>query len=306
MRRTLEAPKWDPGKVSTSDRLGCYFRLIRLEHTLFSLPFAYAGALLSGYPVDAIDILLISLAVFGLRSAGMAYNDIVDKDIDILNPRTCNRPLVKGVVSLHDAWMTVFIGSTIYFISAFFLNIYAFILSPFLWLIIMTYPYAKRWHCFPHFHLGLALGMVVFGGAVGVSGKAVSTLFEALEAVPYIYIIAIMFWVAGFDIIYSIMDVGFDLKYGLGSIPARFGVDSARYIALSLHVLSLASLICGYFIYNLGLIGLSTILLTTILIGYQHLITMRNLLNIPKAFNINLAISIIISVGIVVAKASIL
>ena len=298
-------PKWDPGKVSSRRRLSLYMKLIRIEHTLFSLPFAYAGALLSGVPTIS-DVILIGLAVLGLRTAGMAYNNIADIDIDSQNPRTMNRPLVRGVISLREAWMIVVVGSILYFVSAALLNYYAFILSPLLWLVIMTYPHAKRWHSFPHLHLGLSLGMVVFGGAVAVVGKSASSIASVLESVPYVYIIAVALWVSGFDILYSIMDIDFDRALGLGSVPAVYGVDKARIIALAMHLISISFLILGYVIYGLGLIGLLTTLVASILMIYQHLLAMKSLSNIPKAFNMNLAISLIISFGIVAAKAFIL
>jgi|Deesub1362A_J573_1020465.scaffolds.fasta_scaffold00008_77 4-hydroxybenzoate polyprenyltransferase len=300
-----DVPRWDPGKVSSRRKLSLYMKLIRIEHTLFSLPFAYAGALLSGIPTIA-DIILICLAVLGLRTAGMAYNNIADIDIDSQNPRTMNRPLVRGVVSPREAWMIVVIGSILYFISAALLNFYAFLLSPLLWMVIMTYPHAKRWHSFPHLHLGLSLGMVVFGGAVAVIGKSASSIVLVLESVPYVYILAVALWVSGFDILYSIMDIEFDRAMGLGSVPAVYGVDKARIIALAMHLMSISFLVLGYVIYGLGLIGLLTTLLASSLMIYQHLLAMESLSNIPRAFNMNLAISLIISFGIVAAKAFIL
>jgi len=299
-------PRWDPGKTGSRGKLSSYLKLVRLEHTLFSLPFAYAGALLSVDLPTPTEIILIGLAVLGLRTAGMAYNNIADRDIVVLNPRTRSRPLASGIVSMKEAWIIVALGSILYFISAALLNIYALILSPFLWIIIMTYPHAKRWHSFPHLHLGLSLGMVVFGGAVAVSGRFYLNIADVLGAVPYIYIAAVMLWVAGFDILYSIMDIDFDKAYELGSVPAAYGVDMARYIALSLHILSIASLLIGLFIYRLGIIGLATTVIASILMLYQHLLTMESLLNIPKAFNLNLVISLIISLGIITAKAFIL
>lgn len=300
-----DIPKWDPGKVSSRGRLSLYMKLVRIEHTLFSLPFAYAGALLSGVPTIG-DIILIGLAVLGLRTAGMAYNNIADIDIDSQNPRTMSRPLVRGEVSLREAWMIVVIGSILYFVSAALLNFYALILSPLLWLVIMTYPHAKRWHSLPHLHLGLSLGMVVFGGAVAVVGKNAPSIAMVLESIPYIYILAVALWVSGFDILYSIMDIDFDRAMGLGSIPAVYGVDKARVIALAMHLMSISFLVLGYIVYGLGLIGLLTTLLASVLMIYQHLLAMESLSNIPKAFNMNLAISLIISFGIVAAKAFIL
>uniref|UniRef100_A0A7J3ZIR2 4-hydroxybenzoate octaprenyltransferase n=1 Tax=Fervidicoccus fontis TaxID=683846 RepID=A0A7J3ZIR2_9CREN len=299
MELTSGLPAWDPGRVAERNKVRALLRLVRLEHTLFSLPFAYAGALLSGYGLTGKDAVLIALAVLGLRSAGMSFNNIADLDIDRENPRSKNRPLVTGAVSIREAWLVALIGSALYFASAAMLNPYALALSPLLWAIVITYPYAKRVHWIPHLHLGLALGMVVFGGAIAASGDSVSSLVEALKTVPYVYVAAVTLWVAGFDVIYSIMDLDFDRRADLGSIPARLGIGGALLSALLMHALSVALLLAGCLIYNLGLLGIAATTLGALVIAYQHVLVRRGLSNIPKAFNLNLAVSIIISVGVV-------
>ncbi len=290
---------WDPGRVSKRSRINAILRLIRIEHTIFSLPFAYVGAILSGYSFSVYDAILIAFAVFGLRTASMAYNNIADLEIDRKNPRSCKRPLVIGAVKLRDAWMLVLIGSLIYFISSALLNRYALILSPIPWIFAMTYPYAKRLHNFPHIHLGLVLGLAVCGGAVAASGDEVKSIFEALLSIPILYVIAVVLWVAGFDVVYSLLDVEFDRAFGLGSIPAKFGEKNARLIALTFHIISIVLLFLGCVVYNLSLIGIASITFASVLMVYQHYIARTN---IPKAFNLNLIISIVISFGIIIDK----
>ncbi|WP_297523073.1 UbiA family prenyltransferase, partial [Thermococcus sp.] len=124
---------FDPGEVSKASRFHALMRLVRIEHTLFSLPYAYVGALLSGFHVTWVEIILMSFALLGLRTAALAYNNIADIDIDSLNPRTWNRPLIKGAVKISDAWWLVVVGSVLYFVSAVLLNFWTALLSPIPW-----------------------------------------------------------------------------------------------------------------------------------------------------------------------------
>ncbi len=272
-------------------------RLVRIEHTLFSLPYAYLGALI-GVHVTIRIIILVTLAVFGLRIAAMSYNNIADLDIDRLNPRSRNRPLVSGAVSLKEAWVLVIIGSTLYYLSAALLNRIALILSPILWIVAMSYPHAKRLHNYPHLHLGLTLGLVVFGGTIASYGQRAEGVFDALIHVPWDLVIAVSCWVAGFDAIYSIMDVDFDKNYGLGSVPARHGIKGALYFSTLCHTVFLTLL--GYTLlrYMLGLIGLVSYISTIILIIYeQWLVYRKGLGEVPRAFNLNLLIGLVVGIG---------
>ncbi len=292
---------WDPGRLKGRGKAKAIVRLLRLEHTLFSLPFAYAGAAVA-YPESLRDprvLTLIALAVLGLCSAGMAYNNIADLDIDKLNPRTNKRPLVTGSVTVKEAWLIVVIGSILYYASAAMLNRYALLLSPFLWIATITYPHAKRLHWLPHLHLGLVLGLVVFGGAIAAYGGRASSLADALSRVPWEYVAAVTFWVAGFDVYYAIMDLDFDRKHGLGSVPARLGVNAALKISLAFHALFLVLLAASIPIRGLGGPALVGLVLAVILVAYQHALVRRSLDLIPKAFNVNLALGAIISVSII-------
>ncbi|BAN90454.1 prenyltransferase [Aeropyrum camini SY1 = JCM 12091] len=273
-------------------------RLVRIEHTIFSLPFAYVGALLSGYPFTLADAILMAAAVVGLRLAGMAYNNIADLDIDRLNPRTMRRPLVVGAVTMREAWAIVALGSAIYFASAALLNKYALLLSPLVLAIALTYPHAKRIHPLPHLHLGVVLGSVVFGGAVAASGDEASSLAEVLRSVPWLYVAAVSLWVAGFDTIYSIMDIDFDRNHGLKSIPAAIGEKGALAASLAMHAASIALFAMGVEAYDLGAIATaSTALTASVIILVQ---TMAWLGRVKESFNLNLAVPILIGIGIII------
>ena len=283
--------------VRSQGRLHALARLIRVEHTLFGLPYAYLGGLLGG-SMTLRELLLITLAVFGLRTAAMAYNNIADLDIDRLNPRSSKRPLVTGAASMRDAWLLVAFGSILYYLSAALLNKYALILSPILWIVAMTYPHAKRYHSFPHIHLGLTLGLVVFGGTIATYGDVAKSLYDALARVPWDLVVAVTCWVAGFDVIYSIMDVEFDRRLRLGSIPARYGERRAIQASTLCHAVYLAILGLAIPRYGLGLVGIATYIVTAALIAYeQYLVYREGFEAIPRAFNTNLLVGVVVGIG---------
>ncbi len=291
---------WDPGET----KKGGFFsllRLLRIEHTLFSLPFAYMGAFLSGHP-SFRELIWISIAVFALRSAAMAFNNIADLQIDRLNPRSAKRPLVTGSVSPESAWLIVVLGSLIYFLSAYELNLPSFIMSPIPLVLALSYPYAKRIHSWPHIHLGLVLALVILGGSFGVLGNTSSNILFIFSKVPWAFMIAIIFWVAGFDIVYSVMDIDFDRKMKLGSVPARYGTNFAKKISIVFHVIMFVLLLIGIQMYNLGYIAYLSIILAAILTFYGHLMVNKSMKNIKFFFNLNLAVGVIVSVGCILGK----
>lgn len=302
MDETEKKKRWDPGEVKKKSALHYAMRLIRIEHTLFSLPFAYVGMMLSGYSFNLSQVVLAGLAVFGLRSAAMSFNNIADIEIDRKNPRTSKRPLVTGELPVSYAWIIIIFGSIMYYLSAYELNYYALLFSPILYLIAMSYPYSKRIHPFPHIHLGLSLGFVVFGGAIAASGSHLSSVGSVLSTVPWIYLLGVVFWVAGFDVIYSIMDEDFDRAYGLGSVAAYFGSKNAIKISAAFYAVSSASFFIGCYLYRLGLVSWISTIVSSMLMAYQVHLVNRDISKIPEAFNINLAIGIIISTGIILDK----
>lgn len=298
------AVSWDPGRVSKRSRLTGLARLVRIEHTLFSLPFAYAGAVLAcARCLSLRAAVLIGLAVLGLRTAAMAFNNIADLDIDRLNPRTARRPLVTGAVSMRDAWLLVLAGSVLYYVSAALLNRYALLLSPILWLLAMTYPYAKRLHWLPHLHLGLVLGFVVFGGAVAVLGYGAPGLGWLLEKVPWLYVAAVTLWVAGFDAYYSVLDMEFDRRHGVGSVAARLGVRGALWASRLMHAIAAVLFAVSIPVYGLGLVAATSVAAAVGLLLYQHLLLLRGGIDaIPGAFNTNLALGLVVGLGVLLDR----
>ena len=291
---------WDPGK-SHRGGINAILRLLRIEHTLFSLPFAYMGGLLSG-KMTLREFIWITLAVFGLRSAAMAYNNLADLAIDRLNPRSRMRPLVVGTVSKQTAWLIVFIGSALYFLSAYMLNFYSFIMSPIPWIFAITYPYAKRWHSWPHIHLGFVLALVILGGSFGVLGDTSPDLLYLFARVPWCFMFAIIFWVAGFDIIYSIMDVEYDRRFGLGSVPSKYGIKNAVVIAIIFHIVMTLLMLAGAIIHGLGPLAYISIVAASTLTLYGDFSVSRSLEKIKMAFNLNLWVGLIISIGVIIDR----
>ena len=300
----MTSPHWDPGRAARRGRLHALARLVRVEHTLFSLPFAYAGAALAcPGRLGWWEALWIGLAVLGLRTAAMSYNNIADLDIDARNPRTSSRPLVTGAVSLRDAWLLVAAGSILYYASAAALNRYALELSPILWLLAMAYPHAKRIHWLPHLHLGLVLGLVVFGGAVATLGEAAPCMGCLLGGIPWVYVAAVTLWVAGFDSYYAIMDADFDRREGLGSIPARLGEHAAIQASRAMHLTAALLLAWSVPRYHLGPLGAASVAAGVALLAYQHALLARHGPQaIPRAFNSNLLLGLIIGLGILLDK----
>ncbi len=286
---------FDPGEVSKASRFHALMRLVRIEHTLFSLPYAYAGAFLSGFHVTWAEIILMSLALLGLRTAALAYNNIADIDIDSLNPRTWNRPLIKGAIKISDAWWLVVVGSVLYFVSAVLLNFWTALLSPIPWVLALAYPQSKRKHSFPHLHLGLTLAMAVAGGTIAVAGNV--SLLEALLRVPWAFFFGVLFWVAGFDTIYALMDYEFDVKHNVGSIPARFGIKKALDIALAFQLIAIVLFGLAVPLYGLGWVYVAGWLVASALILYENYLARKNLENVPRAFNLNIPIGLILTLS---------
>ena len=292
---------WDPGEVREWSRLHLMMRLVRIEHTLFSLPFAYLGAVLScSSCLDLWNAILIGLAVLGLRTASMAYNNIADIDIDRANPRTRGRPLASGALPVRDAWILVLLGSALYYASALTLNLTAFLLSPILWVLAMSYPHHKRVSAWPHYHLGLVLGFVVFGGAVAVCGECSNNMTWVLSKVPWIYLVAVTLWVAGFDIPYSIQDVEFDKSHGLHSVPADHGVRRALQVSRLTHITAGILFAVALPFYRLGWISWAGTVVGLALLYLQHYIIHKDGgKGVPLAFNLNLLIGLIISLAVI-------
>ncbi len=292
------AMRWDPGAARRVGRLCLYARLVRIEHTLFSLPFALIG-LLVARAVNPWVYILAFLSLLGLRASAMAFNNLADVDIDAANPRTSGRPLVQGLLSEKEVLLLILVFTALYYASAYAICTAALIYAAPLYILALSYPYAKRVHPLPHLHLGFVLGMVVFGGWVAgaCSRGCADTLLLLLHA-PWPIILGVALWVAGFDIVYAVMDYDFDRRAGLGSLPAWIGVKPALYVALVFEIASTILWGIGGLLY-MGYYAAISSLAAGLVAIYSVTLALRDERLIPKAFNLNLSVGFIALTGFI-------
>lgn len=252
--------------------------MIKFEHTIFALPFAFMGAFLAAGGIPPADkCLWILLAMVGARSAAMGFNRIADLPYDFDNPRTAGRELPKGSIRVRDAWLFVGLAAALFFFAAFKLNRLTLMLSPVALGIVLFYSYTKRFTWLAHIFLGLSLGIAPAAGWVAVQG--------AFHITPVILGAGVLFWVAGFDVFYSCMDVEFDRFAGLHSIPCRFGKERAFLFAATFHVLAFALFSLAGVSAGLGKIYYIGIAVTAVSLALQHLfVTPKDLSKINLSF----------------------
>ncbi|MCU0238617.1 MAG: putative 4-hydroxybenzoate polyprenyltransferase, partial [Pyrinomonadaceae bacterium] len=211
-------------------KLKTTLEMIKFEHTLFALPFAFLGAILAadGLPTWQ-QILWITVAMFGARSAAMTFNRIIDRKFDAENPRTANREIPSGKLSLNFAITFLIVSIILFEIASYQLNWLTFALSPIALLSVLGYSYAKRFTSFAHLILGWALAISPTAAWIAVRG--------AIDDITPIFLsLIVMMWTAGFDVMYACQDFEFDKKAGLRSIPARFGIAQSLWIARMFHL----------------------------------------------------------------------
>jgi len=208
--------------------IALFLREIRIEHTLFALPFAYVGAILAARGIPSpVALLWITLAVLGARTAAMAANRFLDREIDARNPRTARRALASGALPPATMLWASAAGLVLLLVSAWMLNPLCVKLMPIAALLVLSYPLCKRFTWTTHFVLGAVDGLAPLGAYIGIAGKI------TLPAI--LLFAAVTIWVAGFDIIYALMDLGVDRAQGIRSLPVRFGEASGRVLPIVLH-----------------------------------------------------------------------
>lgn len=275
-------------------RLKLYLDFVVIKHSLFAIPFAYLGAFLASRGVPEPRILFwVGLAFLGARSAAMALNNLIDKDIDAKNPRTANRELPAGKITLREVWGIIIVSYLLLFYSAYKLNPLCLMLTPIILVTSVVYPYLKRLLPVSHYVLGLNLAYAPVGGWLAVTG-VFNFPFGAPEIAMLLLLFAVTFWVGGFDLIYSLQDIDFDKKGGLYSIPSVYGVKSTLLLSFTSHVLMLVLLVGLMFVLKLGFIFKTGLVIIAALIWYEHtLVKADNFTNVPVAFfNVNAAVSL--------------
>ena len=284
---------------SAIEQLATTLEMIKIEHTLFALPFAFLGAVLAAREMPPQPasfwigkLLWITLAMVGARSAAMTFNRIADASIDAANPRTATRALPARLLDLRFAWVFTIVASLLFLLAASQLNRLALILSPVALGSVFLYSYTKRFTALSHLVLGWCLAIAPSGAWIAIQGK--------LPLLPVLLSFAVMLWTAGFDVLYSCQDYEFDRRAGLHSIPQRFGISKALLVARGFHSLMFVVLGLFFWMAHLSWLGLVGVIATGALLVYQHSIVKADDLSRLNAafFNTNAFVSIILFVAI--------
>jgi len=283
----MQTPAAPSLPVKTRPSLRDYLELVKFGHTIFALPFALASMLIAANGLPPISIVLwILVAMVTARTAAMGFNRVVDRRIDALNPRTANREIPAGKVSVAQASVLIVVSSALFVFATYQINNLAFTLSLPTLAILFFYSFCKRFTAFAHVVLGICLGIAPVGAWVAVR--------NSLDLPPIILGTAIMFWVAGFDIIYATMDVDFDRKAGLRSMVQTLGIPRALTLARVFHLVFVALL--AYFgqLANLGNTFACAVVLIAMFLVYEHAIVNPNDLRRVNAafFTVNGVISV--------------
>lgn len=238
--------------------------MIKIEHTLFALPFAFLGAVLAarGLP-SARQTLWIIVAMVGARSAAMAFNRIADRNYDAKNPRTASRALPAGMLSVGFVWAFTIASAALFLFAAAMLNRLTLILAPVALACVLLYSFTKRWTQFSHLVLGACLSIAPTGAWIAVLG-------EIGSPVPLLLSLVVLLWTAGFDVLYACQDYDFDRREGLRSIPARFGIQRALWTARGLHAAAFLALVWLFVMTGLGPVAFVGVIATGALLVYQH------------------------------------
>ncbi|MEI7024553.1 UbiA-like polyprenyltransferase [Paenibacillus sp. y28] len=276
-------------------KIKVFLEMIKIEHTLFALPFAFMGAILGSMIVKHqlpswAQVGWILLAMVGARSAAMGLNRVIDKVIDGKNPRTAMRAIPAGLISSKEAIVFIIVSFVMLFVAASQLEPLAMKLLPIAVVMLVLYSYTKRFTWLCHVFLGFTIALAPLGGWVAVTGMVDTTAF--------IFFISIALWTAGFDIIYACQDIDFDRKEGVYSIPARFGIARSLLIARYMHIVTAIGLLSLFFMTDLSWWYFAGLIISYILLFYEHrIVTPEDLSKLQTAFfTLNGTLSIVMFV----------
>ena len=251
--------------------------LVMFKHSIFSLPFIFIAMVVAASGWFGWYLLIMgTLAALSARNFAMGFNRYLDRDIDALNPRTVNRPSVDGRVSVSQMQIFTIANALIFIVVAFFVNNLAFYLAVPILLIIASYSYFKRFSYLAHIILGVSLGLAPIAGVVAVSQTI--TLWSVFLA------IGVMFWVAGFDLLYSLQDIEVDKKLGLHSIPSKFGASKTMMFSKILHIFTIIFWALFVSSAQLGVFAYGAVIIGAGMLTYEHIIVSRDFTKIDKAF----------------------
>ena len=262
---------------SIKTKLANLSEMVMFKHSIFSLPFIFIAMLVASDGWFGWKLLFLgTLAAVSARNFAMGVNRYLDRDIDVLNPRTKDRPSVDGRVSNLTMQIFIFVNALIFIAVAYFINPLAFKLSFPILAILGAYTLFKRFSSMAHLILGLTLGLAPIAGVVAVSGEI--TIWSLYLAG------GVLFWVAGFDLLYSLQDIEFDKKHNLHSIPSQFGAKKTMLIAKVFHFTTIMLWIIFIQSANLGFFATLAVLLSAVMLTYEHYLVNKDFTKIDKAF----------------------
>ncbi len=268
--------------------------MIKIEHTLFALPFAILGAVLAAKGIPSLEKLFwISMCMVGARSAAMAFNRLVDQTFDAANPRTKSRAIPAGLLSSRFVLIFTIVSSALFLFSSAQLNRLTLILSPIALGSVLFYSYTKRFTSFSHLVLGWCLAIAPTGAWIAITG--------GFHAIPILLSAIVMLWTSGFDIVYACQDYEFDKESKLYSIPQKLGIERSLWVARFFHLTMFVLLVIFFFVANLKWVGAIGVLLSAILLVRQHsMVSAQDLSRLDAAFftaNATLSIILLVTVG---------
>ena len=257
--------------------LNDFNELVMFKHSIFSLPFIFIAMVVAANGWFGWSLLFLgTLAALTARNFAMGFNRYLDRDIDALNPRTVNRPSVDGRINANQMLIFTLANGFGFIIVAYFVNPLALYLSVPILLVVGSYSYFKRFSALAHIILGISLGLAPIAGVVAVS--------ETITIWSLYLATGVLFWVAGFDLLYSLQDIEVDKKLGLHSIPSKYGAKKTMLFSKIMHTLTIIFWTLFVISAQLGLFGYIAILVSTIMLTYEHIIVNRDFTKIDKAF----------------------
>ena len=258
-------------------KLNDFNELVMFKHSIFSLPFIFIAMVVAANGWFGFKLLILGIsAALTARNFAMGFNRFMDRDIDALNPRTINRPNVDGRISASSMFIFVVLNALGFIAVAYFVNDLALYLSIPILIIIGSYSYFKRFSYLAHVILGISLGLAPIAGVVAVS-----------ETIPFwsvLLSIGVMFWVAGFDLLYSLQDIEVDKKLGLHSIPSKFGVEKTMKISKIFHALTVLFWLLFVIVSESSHFAYIAVVLSALMLSYEHYLVNKDFRKIDKAF----------------------
>ncbi len=262
-----------------------YLSLVKFSHTIFALPFALVGYFLAinlpGYEFQWKTFILVLLCMVFARNSAMAFNRYLDRDIDGKNPRTAVREIPAGILSAEKVLTFVVVNVVAFIVTTYFINSICFYLSPVAIAVVLFYSYTKRFTFLCHVVLGLGLSLAPIGAYLAVTGT--------FSWIPILYGMTVMFWVAGFDIIYAMQDVEFDLSLGLNSTPVKLGTKGAMILSYIFHIIAAGLMVLAAVLVTLNYLDAGWLIWTGTGIFIALLIYQHSIVSVNDLSRVNLA-----------------